>query len=88
MTSPKRWIVQMRDAPDGSGDGIVQLPDGVWKELAAQAKKLGMYSTMTRCPSLVQWSSGITVRNVAGREREGDRRPTLIIPVISVAFNG
>ncbi|WP_092006673.1 hypothetical protein [Paraburkholderia lycopersici] len=32
----KRWIVEVKDSLDGSGDGILQLPDALWEELAAQ----------------------------------------------------
>ena len=27
MTDEKRWILKIQDAGDGSGDGIVELPD-------------------------------------------------------------
>lgn len=41
MTSLKRWIVEVQDSPDGSGDGILQLPDSLWNELAAQGWEIG-----------------------------------------------
>ncbi|MGF6296374.1 hypothetical protein [Paraburkholderia youngii] len=41
MASPKRWIIEIQDAPDGSGDGIVQLPDELWHQLAAQGWQAG-----------------------------------------------
>jgi hypothetical protein len=32
----KRWIVEIQDAPDGSGDGVLELPDALWAQLDAQ----------------------------------------------------
>nr|WP_233451641.1 hypothetical protein [Paraburkholderia caribensis] len=41
MASPKRWFVEIQDSADGSGDGIVQLPDELWNELTAQGWQIG-----------------------------------------------
>lgn len=41
MASPKRWLVEIQDSADGSGDGIVQLPDELWNELTAQGWQIG-----------------------------------------------
>lgn len=41
MTGPKRWIIEIQDAPDGSGGGVLQLPDDLWSELAAQGGQAG-----------------------------------------------
>jgi hypothetical protein len=41
VVSSKRWIIDMQDAGDGSGDGILQLPDELWSELVAKGWKVG-----------------------------------------------
>lgn len=41
MDSPKRWTCKIHDAHDGSGDGVVQIPDELWDELAAQGWQPG-----------------------------------------------
>lgn len=41
MTTPKRWIIEIQDAPDGSGDGVLQLPDDLWSELVALGWQAG-----------------------------------------------
>ena len=41
MASPKRWIIEIQDPLDGSGDGVLQLPDELWNELAAQGWEAG-----------------------------------------------
>lgn len=41
MASPKRWIIEVQDSLDGSGDGVLQLPDELWNELAAQGWETG-----------------------------------------------
>lgn len=41
MASPKRWIIEIEDSADGSGDGVLQLPDELWNELVAQGWQVG-----------------------------------------------
>lgn len=41
MPSSKRWIIELQDAADGSGDGVIQLPDELWNELVAQGWEIG-----------------------------------------------
>ncbi|RQS61233.1 hypothetical protein DID96_33350 [Burkholderia sp. Bp8963] len=41
MTSAKRWIIEIQDPLDGSGDGILQLPDDLFNELLAQGWQAG-----------------------------------------------
>lgn len=41
MASPKRWIIEMQDSADGSGDGILQLPDELWNELTTRGWQVG-----------------------------------------------
>jgi hypothetical protein len=41
VASPKRWIIEIEDSADGSGDGVLQLPDELWIELAAQVWQVG-----------------------------------------------
>ncbi|WP_043200792.1 hypothetical protein [Paraburkholderia acidipaludis] len=41
MPSPKRWIIELQDAADASGDGVLQLPDELWNELVAQGWEVG-----------------------------------------------
>lgn len=41
MIPPKRWTVEFQDAPDDSGDGVLQLPDALWVELEAQGWQVG-----------------------------------------------
>ncbi|WP_175889144.1 MULTISPECIES: hypothetical protein [Burkholderia] len=41
MTVTKRWIMEIQDAPDGSGDGVLQLPDDLWSELSSQGWQAG-----------------------------------------------
>ncbi|MGF6789661.1 hypothetical protein [Paraburkholderia sp. 35.1] len=36
VVAPKRWTVEIQDAPDGSGDTMLELPDALWAELEAQ----------------------------------------------------
>ncbi|WP_175051855.1 hypothetical protein [Paraburkholderia sediminicola] len=41
MASPKRWIIEIHDPADGSGDGILQIPDELWNELVVQGWQAG-----------------------------------------------
>lgn len=41
VASPKRWIIEIEDSADGSGDGVLQLPDELWNELVAQGWQVG-----------------------------------------------
>lgn len=41
MASPKRWIIEIQDSTDGSGDGILNLPDEIWNELMTQGWQVG-----------------------------------------------
>lgn len=41
MAAPKRWIMEVRDVPDGSGDGVLQFPDDLWSELLSQGWQVG-----------------------------------------------
>ncbi|CAB3776223.1 hypothetical protein LMG28614_00171 [Paraburkholderia ultramafica] len=41
MVPPKRWVVEIMDAADGSGDGVLQLPDTLWAQLEAQGWQVG-----------------------------------------------
>ncbi|KVU36654.1 hypothetical protein WK66_29275 [Burkholderia ubonensis] len=41
VTSSKRWIIEIQDSHDGSGDGVLQVPDDLWNQLAAQGWQAG-----------------------------------------------
>jgi hypothetical protein len=41
VASPKRWIIEIQEPADGSGDGVLQLPDELWNELTAQGWQVG-----------------------------------------------
>ncbi|MEX3856477.1 hypothetical protein AB3X94_20860 [Paraburkholderia sp. BR10923] len=58
MIFHERWTVNIRDASDGSGDGVLQLPEALWAELEVQGWHVGDVIEIE-----VSGPGGATIRN-------------------------
>lgn len=73
MVSPKRWIIEIQNSRDGSGDGILQLPDELWDELVAEGWQVGDVLEMDLAAKL--GSAVIRNRYAECRQISGSGKP-------------